>query len=683
MRMGEKGIHVNWIRRSLFAKLVVSFFILSGITVGLVSSAVNIRARDALEESVFDRLQVAASLKTHQVNQWADRQRREAFTTAANHTVREQASLLLDFHTPKERKTEAEAILLREFRHILSLKTEIDNISVLTSTGIVVLSTDPVVVGEYQPLGNTSTYFESMEASERVRPNFYTSIKNRRPMITLAVPIPAPVSVSPAPRRIGVLSLDLNLNNIDEIIRERAGLGESGETYLVGNLEASIALISSSIEGESADIQVVRSEGIDSALRGLSGQGRYLNHAGIPVIGVYSWIPRQNLALIAEMEETEAFAPVKRLTQEILLLGGGSIVVLMMGVYLLTKKITQPLHAITETAIRVSGGDYDSQAPEMTEDEIGILARSFNRMIAEITGKNRELEDRVRERTRELQSTNEELEASGEELQSANEELRTTIEYLNEMRGKMIEQEKMASLGGLVAGVAHEINTPIGAALTAATYMPPLVEEFMAKMEQNALRRSDLSAFLASMDEAVQLTVNNLSRAADLVTSFKKVSADQTMDDCIEFDLSVTIHDVILSLRHEYKNRPIHVEVECPDPGILTFRNYPGAFVQILTNLIMNSLRHGLAETEDGVISITARRTEDAVLVFYSDNGCGMTEEVRTRMFDPFFTTARGVGGTGLGMSIVYNLITQRMGGTIQVQTAPGEGVLFTLRFPA
>lgn len=295
---------------------------------------------------------------------------------------------------------------------------------------------------------------------------------------------------------------------------------------------------------------------------------------------------------------------------------------------------------------------------------------------------NEELERRVAERTHDLQLMNKELLASGEELQSANEELRTTVDYLNEMREKMIEQEKMASLGGLVAGVAHEINTPVGSALTAVTYLPSLLEEFRAKVDSNTLRRSDLTKFLDSMDEAVRLSVLNLTRAGDLVSSFKKISADQAMDDCIEFDLSVAIHDVVLSLRHEYKNKPIHIEVECPDPGTLTIRNHPGAFVQILTNLVMNSIRHGLAGMEEGVISITARADSDGVIVFYADNGRGMPPEVRAHMFDPFFTTARGAGGTGLGMSIVYNLVTQRMGGTIDVQSAPGEGVLFTLRLP-
>lgn len=302
---------------------------------------------------------------------------------------------------------------------------------------------------------------------------------------------------------------------------------------------------------------------------------------------------------------------------------------------------------------------------------------------------NDTLEQKVQDRTEELHASNEELQASTEELQvaneemvSANEELRTTIEYMNQMREKMIEQEKLASLGGLVAGIAHEVNTPIGSALTAVTFLSPLLAELHAKLAANALRRTDFATFLESADEAVHLAVHNLTRANDLVGSFKKISADQSMDHYMEFDLTVSIHDVLLSLRHECRDRSIHIETECPPPGTLTLWNYPGAFVQILTNLVMNSIHHGLKDTEEGIITITVRQTDDRAILFYSDNGIGMTEEVRAHAFDPFFTTARGVGATGLGMSIIYNLVMQRMGGTLDMQTAPGEGVFFTIGIP-
>lgn len=299
------------------------------------------------------------------------------------------------------------------------------------------------------------------------------------------------------------------------------------------------------------------------------------------------------------------------------------------------------------------------------------------------------LEEKVQERTEELHTSNEELQASTEELEATNitmletnERLQTTITYLNQMREKVIEQEKLASLGGLVAGIAHEINTPVGSALTAITFLRPLLRDLNRKLEENTLRRADFGAFLQDAEESVRLAEHNLTRASDLVASFKKISVDQSADPFLEFDIATLIHDVLLSLRHEYKSKPIQVRADCPEPGTVFVKNYPGALVQVLTNLIMNSIRHGLKDTQDGCITLKVQKEEDQTLLFFSDNGCGMTEEVRAHAFDPFFTTARGSGGTGLGMSMVYNLVTQKMGGTLEMQTQPGEGVHFLIRIP-
>ncbi|AMW28251.1 response regulator [Arthrospira platensis] len=474
------------LNQSLLSKLVGYFFLLSGVTVGLVSFTVNIRARESLQQSVFERLQVATSLKAHQVNKWAETQRRETLATASNLTVRTQAAILVDPNATEAQKSQAQEIINQELTQILALKPEIDRISLLTTAGIIIYSTDPTTIGNYQPLGNTTTYFESIESGDRVRPNFYTSTKTGRPMVTLASPVFSPrsstsatldipesdniiaiqtllanggfyngsidniwgvetetaiqdaqnayglpvtgqpdratlqqlvqstnnINLTPENQRIAVIAIDLNLNSIDEIIRKRAGLGNSGETYLVGRLESQSALISSHQIGEEKLIQAVSSPGIDAALRGETGEGIYRNYDGIPVIGVYTWLEEQNLALIAEMEQKEAFAPANRLAKDILLLGLTSISLLLIAVYLLTRKITQPILAITETALKVSDGNFDCQAPVLTQDEIGILARTFNQMITDIkefnqqlSDANKYLEERVKMATVELQET--------------------------------------------------------------------------------------------------------------------------------------------------------------------------------------------------------------------------------------------------------------------------------------
>jgi len=474
---------MKFLNQSLLSKLVGYFFLLSAFTVGLVAFTVNIRARDALQESIFDRLRVATSLKAHQVNEWGEHQRRDTLTIAGDLTLRTQATILLDPGATEAEKERARNAIARELAHIVALQPQIDRISLLTTAGMTVHSTDPAIVGTYQPLGNTTTYFDRIDSNYIVRPNFYTSLKTGRPMMTLAAPVlalnpetatvPAPDAIGsiqlllrdsgfydgpidefpgpetqaalraaqaayglpetgepdPATRerlardasppdpesgdpRIAVVAVDLNLDGIDEIIRERSGLGSSGETYLVGSLETHSAFISGEKMGREEFATGVTSSAIAAALRGQDGEGRYRNYEGTPVIGIYTWLKDQNLALIAEMDQREAFAPAERLAKDILLLGLSSATLLLIAVYLLTRQITRPILAITETAIQVSEGNLDCEAPVLTRDEIGILARAFNQMIRQLQHSNRQLaesnqhlEERVEAATAELQET--------------------------------------------------------------------------------------------------------------------------------------------------------------------------------------------------------------------------------------------------------------------------------------
>ncbi|MEB3885144.1 ATP-binding protein [Lyngbya sp. CCY1209] len=474
---------MKFLNQSLLSKLVGYFFLLSAFTVGLVAFTVNIRARDALQQSIFDRLRVATSLKAHQVNEWGEHQRRDTLTIAGDLTLRTQATVLLDPGATEAEKETARTAIARELAHIVALQPQIDRISLLTTAGMTVHSTDPAIVGTYQPLGNTTTYFDRIDSDYIVRPNFYTSLKTGRPMMTLAAPVlagppetaavPGPDAIgsiqlllrdlgfydgpidefpgseteaalraaqaayglpetgapdpatrerlareasSPDPEdgdpRIAVVAVDLNLDGIDEIIRERSGLGNSGQTYLVGSLETHSAFISGEKMGEEQFARGVTSDAIAAALRGLDGEGRYRNYEGTPVIGIYTWLEDQNLALIAEMDQREAFAPADRLAKDILLLGLSSVTLLLIAVYLLTRKITRPILAITEAALQVSEGNLDCKAPVLTRDEIGILARAFNQMIRQLQQSNRQLaesnqhlEERVEAATAELQET--------------------------------------------------------------------------------------------------------------------------------------------------------------------------------------------------------------------------------------------------------------------------------------
>ena len=399
------------LQKSLLLKLVASFFLLSGVTIAVVGITANRRAIEELHQSVFDRLTVAVSLKEYQVNKWAENQRRDIILTSKLLGVRNQVEVILDDGATELQQEIANQILDRDFANILAVKPQIETISILTNAGIVIFSTDKTKIGQYQPLGNTTTYFTQMDPGYTIKPNFYTSAITGKPMITLATPVQTSDSeeTEQSPQRIAVLAFDLNLDGIDEIIRESSGLGETGETYIVGSLGTINAFVSSDKLQPEEFPNGLQSQGIDAAMKGEDGGGSYINYAGDRVIGVYRWLDNQNLALLAEISQEEAFAPAHRLTKDIVLLGLSSASLLLVAVYLLSRKVTQPILAIARAAIQVSGGNLKAQAPVLTKDEIGVLARAFNQMTGQLKQSNeqlsdysRTLEQRVQEKTAEL-----------------------------------------------------------------------------------------------------------------------------------------------------------------------------------------------------------------------------------------------------------------------------------------
>jgi len=252
---------------------------------------------------------------------------------------------------------------------------------------------------------------------------------------------------------------------------------------------------------------------------------------------------------------------------------------------------------------------------------------------------------------------------------------------LRQAQQDLIQAEKMAALGSLVAGVAHEINTPLGNTLTASSHLFDKVVEFSAMLEENKLRRADLVAFISLLTETTRLLVANCERAAELVQSFKQVAVDQTSGERRRFDLKGYIDEILLSLRPRLRKTGHRITVECPQH--LEIDGYPGALSQLLTNFLLNSLMHAYDPADAGHISIHVRRLDgDLVEMTYSDDGKGIPVNLLGRIYDPFFTTRRGTGGSGLGLHIVYNLVTGTLCGQISVQSEPGHGTSFTVRFP-
>lgn len=314
---------------------------------------------------------------------------------------------------------------------------------------------------------------------------------------------------------------------------------------------------------------------------------------------------------------------------------------------------------------------------------VGIDISSRKKMEQELLDLNQTLEKQVESRTRQLLLANQDLSkanadliALNKDMGAMNEELFRQNEKIKKMQHYLIESEKMAALGQLVAGVAHEINTPIGVGITASTHLSDIVTELMHKLEEGE-PSLEIHPYLEDIQDAAQMIDKNLNRAGKLIQSFKKLSVDQSNEPKRIFDVGEYLNEILISLSPSLKKSKIRIEVQYDE--ILTINSYPGSFAQIITNLVMNSLTHAFDEDTPGTIRIKLESSEDDILLTYSDDGKGIPPEILPKIYDPFFTTQRGRGGTGLGLSVVYSIITQQFNGTIKCSSQPGEGTIFII----
>jgi len=266
-------------------------------------------------------------------------------------------------------------------------------------------------------------------------------------------------------------------------------------------------------------------------------------------------------------------------------------------------------------------------------------------------------------------------------VESAHSDLSSVLNTLKQAQTNLITSEKMASLGSLVAGVAHELNTPIGNSLLTATALDDMVRAFEKKYADGGVKRSALEAHLGDIRTACGIMTNSLRRAADLINSFKQVAVDQTSDKRRRFKLAEVIRDTHATFAAQLKRANCETSIECEEG--LVMDSYPGSLGQVLSNLINNALLHAFEGRESGNLWISARAVgDDDVLLVFRDDGIGMPAKILHQVFDPFFTTKMGQGGSGLGMNIVYNMVTGMLGGTIDLASTPEKGTTVTIKVP-
>ncbi|EKE87609.1 sensor histidine kinase [Idiomarina xiamenensis] len=312
----------------------------------------------------------------------------------------------------------------------------------------------------------------------------------------------------------------------------------------------------------------------------------------------------------------------------------------------------------------------------LLEQEVARKTSTLSQVMLDLEQRKNELEMRQDKLEREI-GQRRDIESN---LRQTNQRLENSLHNLQQAQAQLIESEKLASLGGLVAGITHDVNTPIGISVTASSFMRERLQQLSRALTEKSLTQQQLSSFINDCGESLTLLDNNLQRASDLISSFKQVAVDQTSDAIRDINLLQYLNEVVQSLQPHLKRTAHQVEVSCAED--LNIRCPAGAISQIFTNLIMNSLIHGFEGVEQGRITIVAEAGDGDIHFVYRDNGCGLNDEQMRQLFDPFFTTKRDAGGSGLGTHIIRNLITQSLGGDISAESEPGKGLIYRFSIP-
>jgi signal transduction histidine kinase len=346
-------------------------------------------------------------------------------------------------------------------------------------------------------------------------------------------------------------------------------------------------------------------------------------------------------------------------TQVVAVAAGFAVIVLLMGIAI-SKSISDPLRQLRRAMLAIVAGEYRHPvAGREARDEIGEMAAAVEVFRENAIARQ----------------------AAEDALRSAKERAETALVELRDAQASLVEAEKLAALGSLVAGVAHEVNNPVGISLTVASSLARRCRDFAAELEGAALKRSRLREFVAGNEEAAEQLVANLHRAGDLIQAFKQVAVDRSDGQRRRFDLRQACDQIASSLRPGVKNAQVQLQVDIPDGIVMD--SYAGALGQVLTNLFLNAVTHGFRAGRAGSVVIFAEQSgRDHVALVVRDDGAGMSEDVQRRAFEPFFTTRRGEGGSGLGLHVVYNLVTGRLGGRIMLHSQPGAGTMFRMSLP-
>jgi len=476
------------------------------------------------------------------------------------------------------------------------------------------------------------------------------------------LPLSVPIINKKKNQLTNILTTQIRFRKIWDIIAQMQLLPGT-QAYIINQQGDLIAHRNPSLVLRDTRIKVPTSDGIQE---GINGQKVVLVRHKLT-------LNNQTLMVVVERSLSEALSLAIDTIEITLLIILISLSVAILLVWLFSRRIIAPILDLSNVVHLIKDGNLDERVKVHYPDEIGDLANAFNKMT-------RELQKTIRDKEQaeeKLSSLNKNLE---ERVQERTQALEKSLFQLQETQDQLIQSEKMAALGNLVAGVAHEINTPLGIGITAVSYLREKIDEVSTLMQSTKLKRSHLEKFIQNAGETAQMIETNLHRGAELITSFKQVSVDQMNSKIRDFNLQEYLEEIILSMQPEFKRTAHQIVLNCPED--ISLQSKPGAIYQVINNFMMNSLLHGFEQISAGEIHIEAELQDKNLILRYRDNGIGMDQATVAKVFDPFFTTKRGQGGTGLGLHIVFNLVTQTLQGKIHCSSNPGQGVLFEITIP-
>ncbi len=615
---------VRFWRKSLVARLVFYFLLLSLLTVSLLGSIAFTQARNALQESILDRLRVAATLKEDALNQWVNDQLQTFFLFSQYPLIRLRTAVLLN-QEESEPEYQAAYATLSEIMSLAEDKPEWQELFILSDKAEILLSTEKSHEGDYRILDRYFTDGRLGTYIQKVYPSPITFI----PTMTIATPLP-----DDSGERAGVLAMHLNLQRMDEIVLERTGLGAGSESYLVDRFNV---FISGEGFGREEYPRGVHSVGIDAALQGKDDSGLYVNYRGVPVLGVYRWIEDLDMALLIEMPQREAFAPARRLAWVILSVGLGVAILLTVGIYLLARRIARPVLKITKAAVRVAEGDLASRAPVLTEDEIGVLAHTFNHMTERLRFLYEDLEQEIAERKR----TEEQRKALIEELETKNAELER-----------------------FTYTVSHDLKSPM---VTIRCFLG-LLEKDIAK-EDHVRMEQDIKMILSASETMQRLLdeLLELSRIGRLVNPSEEIPLEELVREAIDL------------VTGQIAERDVDVVVT---PDLPTVYGDRLRLLELFQNLIENAVKFMGPQPEPRVV-IGANRDGEETVCYVRDNGIGIDPQYHEKVFGLFNRLNPSSEGTGIGLALVKRIV-ELHGGRIWIESeGEGEGATFFFSLPA